>query len=61
MVECGDNETDGGNSTVTEAIMPNKTAALAYLDGEGPAPPKFARVVVSVGAAEEAYLEDLMV
>ncbi|TGZ78443.1 copper amine oxidase [Ascodesmis nigricans] len=47
--------------TVTEAIMPNKTAALAYLDGEGPAPPKFARVVVSVGAAEEAYLEDLMV
>ncbi|RPA84961.1 copper amine oxidase [Ascobolus immersus RN42] len=50
--------------TVTEYIVPNKTAAVAYLDGCGPKPDKYARVVVSHGASgdePEAWLEDYMV
>jgi hypothetical protein len=50
--------------TVTEYIIPNKTAAAAYLDGCGPKPGKYARVVVSHGASgdePEAWLEDYMV
>lgn len=47
--------------TVTEAIMPNKTSVLSYLSGKGPKPDKYARVVISNGATEEAYLEDFEV
>lgn len=47
--------------TVTEAIMPNKTSVLSYLSGKGEKPKKYARVVVSHGASEEAYLEDFEV
>ncbi|KAI5797340.1 copper amine oxidase [Peziza echinospora] len=48
--------------TVTEAIMPNKTDAVKYLDTDSKeVPSRYARVVVSVGATEEPYLTEYMV
>lgn len=46
---------------VTELLHPNKTHALAYLDGGGPVPARNARVGIFVGASEESYLQDYIV
>ena len=34
---------------LVEAILPNKTDVLTYLDGNGAAPPRYARVVIHEG------------
>ncbi|PWW73068.1 amine oxidase catalytic domain-containing protein [Tuber magnatum] len=46
---------------VTELLAPNKTDVLAYLDGSGPAPKRYARVVISYSATENPYLQEYMV
>ncbi|KAF8454455.1 copper amine oxidase [Kalaharituber pfeilii] len=46
---------------VTEIIHPNKTDAVAYLDGSGPHPFRYARIVIFHGASEEPYLHEIMV
>lgn len=43
--------------TVVDVLMPNKTDALAYLDGDGDKPKRYAVVTVSHGASEEPYIE----
>jgi len=47
--------------TVTELLTPNKTDVLPYLDGSGPAPKRYARVVISYGATENPYRQEYMV
>jgi primary-amine oxidase len=42
---------------VTELLMPNKTDALAYISGSGPAPERYARVGIFFGATEEPYMQ----
>ncbi|KFA62426.1 hypothetical protein S40285_06085 [Stachybotrys chlorohalonatus IBT 40285] len=42
---------------ITELLYPNKTEALAYLDDDGPLPPRYARVGVFFGATEEPYIQ----
>lgn len=46
---------------ITELLMPNKTDALAYLDGNGPAPVRNARVGIFHGASDEPYAQAYMV
>lgn len=46
---------------VTEILHPNKTHALAYLDGGGPLPVKNARVEIFFGANESAYTQNFIV
>jgi len=46
---------------VTELLTPNKTDVLPYLDGSGPAPKRYARVVISYGATEKPYWQEYMV
>ena len=46
---------------VTEFIPPNKTDTLAYLEGNGPAPIRYARVVLFHGASENPYLHEIKV
>ncbi|KAG0134675.1 copper amine oxidase [Tuber indicum] len=46
---------------VTELLPPNKTDVLTYLDGSGPAPKRYARVVISFGATENPYWQEFMV
>lgn len=47
---------------IIEALVPNKTDALHYLDTEGTALlPRYARVIVNRGAAEQAGIDDYMV
>lgn len=46
---------------IVEQIMPNKTDALAYMDGGAPPPERYARVGISFGATESPYYEDFSV
>lgn len=46
---------------ITELLMPNKTDALAYLDGDSPAPVRNARVGIFHGATDEPYAQAYMV
>ncbi|KAI9167809.1 Membrane primary amine oxidase [Paramyrothecium foliicola] len=46
---------------VTELLAPNKTDALAYLEGRGPAPVRNARVGIFFGATEEPYMQAFIV
>lgn len=46
---------------ITEILHPNKTHALAYLDGGGPLPIKNARVEIFFGANESAYTQNFVV
>ncbi|TEB24011.1 copper amine oxidase [Coprinellus micaceus] len=46
---------------LVEQIMPNKTDALAYIDGKGTAPDRYARVAISFGATDQPYYEDYIV
>jgi len=46
---------------VTELLAPNKTDVLPYLDGSGPAPKRYARVIISYGATENPYWQEYMV
>jgi primary-amine oxidase len=46
---------------VTELLAPNKTDALAYLTGGGPAPVRNARVGLFFGATEEPYTQNFVV
>lgn len=47
--------------SVIDLAQPNKTAALNYIAGTGPAPPRFAKVNIMFGATTEPYLEDFIV
>ncbi|KAK6855368.1 membrane copper amine oxidase [Apiospora arundinis] len=50
------------NSVVlVEAMMPNKTAVLPYLDGSGPAPPRYAHVLLSNRASADPTYQDILV
>jgi primary-amine oxidase len=46
---------------VIEALVPNKTDALTYLDSDAALPTRYARVIINRGAAEVAGLDDYMV
>lgn len=46
---------------LVELLQPNKTAALPYLNGEGPAPDRYARVAIQFQATKEPYIQDFMV
>ncbi|KAJ3540677.1 hypothetical protein NMY22_g4201 [Coprinellus aureogranulatus] len=46
---------------LVEQVMPNKTDALAYFDGDGPPPARYARVAISFGAVDQPYYEDYVV
>ncbi|KIW08636.1 uncharacterized protein PV09_00592 [Verruconis gallopava] len=47
---------------IIEALVPNKTDALKYLDSDAAeAPPRYARVIVNRGATEQASIDDYMV
>ncbi|KAM0749530.1 copper amine oxidase [Meredithblackwellia eburnea MCA 4105] len=47
--------------SVIDLLPPNKTAALKYMAGTGPKPPRYARATLMFGATEEPYLEDFIV
>ncbi|KAK4699567.1 hypothetical protein P7C70_g6693, partial [Phenoliferia sp. Uapishka_3] len=47
--------------SVIDLNPPNKTAALDYLAGTGPEPPRYARASLMFGATLEPYLEDFIV
>ncbi|KAK8130921.1 membrane copper amine oxidase [Apiospora sp. TS-2023a] len=50
------------NSVIlVEAMMPNKTAVLPYLDGSAPAPERYAHVLLSNRASEKPTYEDILV
>lgn len=44
-----------------EAVSPNKSDALAYLDGNSAAPLKFAKVLLDIRATDEPYYQDIIV
>lgn len=46
---------------VVEALSPNKTHALSYLDEQGPRPAKYARVLLYMSAVDPPYTEEFMV
>ena len=46
---------------VVDLYAPNKTDALAYLDGNATQPDRFARVSILFGATEEPYAQDWVV
>lgn len=57
-----DNATNWDNFIgVTELIPPNKTDALTYLEGNGPIPTRYARVVLFQGACEDPYTYEIKV
>jgi primary-amine oxidase len=52
------------NRTTVELMTPNKTDALAYMDGNGngnAAPTRYARVVLDVRATEHPYFQEILV
>jgi primary-amine oxidase len=48
-------------SLLVELQRPNKTDVVAYLGGSGPAPHRYAHVVLNVRATEEPYYADILV
>lgn len=44
-----------------QLLLPNKTDALLYLDGVGPAPPRYAQVSLDLRATENATLTEIAV
>lgn len=57
-----ENATAWDNSVILiEAIQPNKTDALAYIDGNSTAPEKWAKVILDIRATEEPYFQEIMV
>ncbi|KAL8363430.1 hypothetical protein RB601_009280 [Gaeumannomyces tritici] len=53
---------DWDNTIISVEVMrPNKTDALAYMDGNGPAPPKYARVTLDQRATENPVIAELLV
>lgn len=47
---------------MVELFLPNKTDALAYLDGKtDKAPERYAHVIVDMRATDEPYMQDLIV
>lgn len=62
--ECLQTSTQFSNtssSVLVEAIQPNKTDALAYLDGNSTSPTKWAKVILDMRATDEPYFQDIMV
>lgn len=52
---------DDISRVLVEAIEPNKTDALAYLDGDAAVPTKWAKVVLDMRATDEPYFQDIIV
>jgi primary-amine oxidase len=48
-------------SLLVELQRPNKTDVVAYLGGSGPAPDRYAHVVLNIRATEEPYYADILV
>ncbi|KAJ2906807.1 hypothetical protein MKZ38_010798 [Zalerion maritima] len=46
---------------LVELMAPNKTDALAYLDGTGSAPDRYAHAIIDHAAGEDAYYGDIIV
>lgn len=49
------------NRLLVELQQPNKTDALSYIDGSGPAPTRYARAVIDHKADENPYIQDILV
>ncbi|KAK0538662.1 hypothetical protein OC835_001357 [Tilletia horrida] len=59
---AAENATSWSNMlTVIDLVPPNKTDALAYLDGSGPKPPRYAKATVLFGATDSPYAQDFAV
>lgn len=57
-----DNATDWDNTlALVELLQPNKTDALAYLDGTSPPPARYAHAVLDIRSVDEAYMQDFVV
>lgn len=48
-------------SVLVEAIQPNKTDALSYIDGNSTTPAKWAKAILDVRATDEPYFQELMI
>jgi primary-amine oxidase len=46
---------------LVEVLPPNKTAALPYLNGEGPAPPRYAKSTIQFQATTEPYIQEYQI
>ncbi|KAK8084653.1 Primary amine oxidase lung isozyme [Apiospora hydei] len=57
----GINGTWQNSVILVEAMMPNKTDVLPYLDGSAPAPERYAHVLLSNRASETPTYEDILV
>jgi primary-amine oxidase len=44
-----------------DVLQPNKTEALAYLDHDGPPPPRYARATLQFNSQEQPYIQEYMV
>ncbi|PHH73301.1 hypothetical protein CDD82_5550 [Ophiocordyceps australis] len=44
-----------------QLLLPNKTESLSYIDGNGPKPPRYAQVSLSLAATENATMSEIMV
>jgi primary-amine oxidase len=44
-----------------DLLQPNKTDALAYLEGHGPAPPRYARATLQFNSQLQPYIQEYMV
>jgi primary-amine oxidase len=46
---------------LVELLLPNKTDALAYLEGKAPPPPRFAHAILDIRTTKTAYIQDFVV
>ena len=44
-----------------DVLQPNKTDALAYLEEDGPEPPRYARATLQFNSKEQPYIQEYMV
>ncbi|GKT67922.1 copper amine oxidase [Colletotrichum tofieldiae] len=52
---------ENATSVLVELMQPNKSDALAYIDGGGPAPPRYAHVLLDFRATEDPEYQDILV
>lgn len=46
---------------LVDIVQPNKTAAVPYLDGNGPIPDRYAKVTIFFSTTNEPWVQDIMV
>ncbi|KAG8156734.1 hypothetical protein KVR01_013339 [Diaporthe batatas] len=57
-----ENATEWDNTVIlVEAIQPNKTEALSYIDGDASPPAKWAKAILNMRAFEDPYYQEIMI